>query len=120
VAFDAFDRLLSLGVAPDRLQVRLGHTRHATSEKARHAFFRYHPMLHSRVYLFDMPDGSARAFVGSHNITGFAMGGLNGEAGVLMEGSGQSDPFGDVRDQISAAKLGSIQYDPSEREAYAW
>jgi len=33
-AFDAFDRLLSLGVAPDRLQVHLGHTRLTTSEKA--------------------------------------------------------------------------------------
>ena len=56
-AFDAFDRLLSLGVGPDRLQVHLGHTRLTTSEKAKYAFLRYHPMLHSKVYLFEMPEG---------------------------------------------------------------
>ena len=42
-------------------------------------------MLHSKVYLLDMGDDNACAFVGSHNLTGFSLLGLNGEAGILIE-----------------------------------
>ena len=118
-AFDAFDRLLDVGVPPDRLRVHLGHTR-LTGGQAKHRFYRYHPMLHSKVYLFEMPNGTASAFVGSHNITGFALGGLNGEAGVLLEGPALSQPFSDIRDHIAAATANSVQYDSSQREAFAW
>jgi hypothetical protein len=62
-AFDAFDQLLGLGVAPDRLRVHLGHSR-PTGSSAKHSFYRYHPMLHSKVYLFELPGGRAAAFVG--------------------------------------------------------
>src|SRR5207245_4397212 len=86
-AFDAFDQLLALGVPADRLRVHLGHTR-PTTTGAKYTFYRYHPMLHSKVYLFELPAGNAAAFVGSHNLTGFALCGLNGEAGVLLEGPG--------------------------------
>ncbi len=116
-AYDAFDRLLNLGVAPDRLRVHLGHSR-PTGAGARYAFYRYHPMLHSKVYLFELRDGTTAAFVGSHNITGFALWGLNGEAGVLLRGSGA--PFPDVRTHVSAAVAGSVQYDRNQRDAYAW
>ena len=118
-AFDAFDRLRVLGVAPDRLRVHLGHSR-PTTTGARYSFYRYHPMLHSKVYLFERSDGTAAAFVGSHNITGFALCGLNGEAGVLLEGPSTEAFFGDVRAHIGAAINGSVVYDPSQRDAYAW
>ena len=118
-AFDAFDRLRSLGVPPDRLRVHLGHSRPTTSG-ARHAFYRYHPMLHSKVYLFDLKNGNASSFVGSHNITGFALSGLNGEAGVLLEGPAVEATFSDVRQHVAAAVADSVQYDPNLREAYAW
>lgn len=118
-AFDAFDQLLALGVPPDRLRVHLGHSRQ-TGAKAKHPFYRYHPMLHSKVYLFDRPDGTAMAFVGSHNLTGFALYGLNGEAGVLMEGPGDAVPFTDIRQHINSAVSESVQYDPAQRDAYAW
>jgi hypothetical protein len=118
-AFDAFDQLLALGVPPDRLRVHLGHSRQ-TGAKAKHPFYRYHPMLHSKVYLFDRPGGAAAAFVGSHNLTGFSLGGLNGEAGVLMEGPGDAAPFADIRQHINSAVSESVQYDPAQRDAYAW
>lgn len=118
-AFDAFDRLLGLGVVPDRLRVHLGHSR-PTGANAKHSFYRYHPMLHSKVYLFEMPQGTTTAFVGSHNLTGFALNGLNGEAGVLLEGDASEQTFSDVRAHIAAAVSTSVQYDPSQREAYAW
>ncbi len=118
-AFDAFDQLLALGVPPDRLRVDLGYSR-KTGAKAKHPFYRYHPMLHSKVYLFDQLDGKAAAFVGSHNLTGFALCGLNGEAGILMQGPGGGVPFADIRQHIESAVLESVQYDPAQRDAYAW
>ena len=48
-------------------------------------------MLHSKVYLLDMPGDEAVAVIGSHNMTGFALGGLNGEASVMLEGH-KTDP----------------------------
>ena len=58
-------------------------------------------MLPSKVYLFELLDGTAAAFIGSHNLTGFALCGLNGEG--LLEGPAASAPFADVRKDISAA-----------------
>jgi hypothetical protein len=118
-AFDAFDRLLGLGVPPDRLRVHLGHTR-KTGANAAYGFYRYHPMLHSKVYLFELPDGNATVFVGSHNLTGFALCGLNGEAGVLLSGPSASTEFAEVRAHLGMAVSEAIQYDPALRDAYAW
>lgn len=74
-AFDALDQLRSAGVAPSALHVHLGHSR-ATTAGATYRFYRYHPMLHSKTYLMEMPDGTSAAFIGSHNLTGFALLGL--------------------------------------------
>jgi hypothetical protein len=118
-AFEAFDRLLGVGIKPDRLRVHLGHSR-PTGTGARYSFYRYHPMLHSKVYLFELRDGNTAAFVGSHNLTGFALCGLNGEAGVLIEGPASGSPFPEIRTHIGTAGARSVQYDPSQRDAYAW
>jgi hypothetical protein len=48
---------------------------------SRAQYARYHPMLHSKVYFFELAGGTSTAFVGSHNLTRFALYGLNGEAG---------------------------------------
>src|SRR6266404_5663300 len=79
---------------------------------------RYHPMLHSKVYFFEMHDGTASAFVGSHNVTGFALRGLNGEAGVLLEGLGSDPTFAEVQQHINQAYLQAAAYDSSMKEAY--
>ena len=100
-AFDALDRLLAAGVAPAALYVHLGHTRPTGTN--RHPFARYHPMLHSKVYLLDMGDGQAAAFVGSHNLTGFALHGKNGEAGVLLEGPADAPQFVALRQHVDEA-----------------
>ena len=118
-AFDAFDQLLGMGVQPDRLRVHLGHSR-PTSSGARYGFYRYHPMLHSKIYLFELPGGKAAALVGSHNLTGFALHGLNGEAGTLIEGEANDAPFADLRSHVATAVQGAVPYDPTHREAYAW
>ena len=114
-AFEACDRLIRAGVDNKRLQVHLGFTR-----RSRGGFAKYHPMLHSKVYLMEMPGGRACAFIGSHNLTGFAMRGLNGEAGVLLEGPSSAREFDDVRGHIGEAARQAVEYRPSMKEAYNW
>lgn len=116
--FEALDELLTAGVPPDRLHVHLGHT--ATTGGRKHPFARFHPMLHSKVYYMEHPDGSASAFIGSHNMTAFALGGLNGEAAVLLEGEKDSPEFEKVRQHIATARSQAVVYSSTMKEAYAW
>ncbi|MYD98226.1 MAG: hypothetical protein F4X98_12705 [Gammaproteobacteria bacterium] len=114
-AFQACDRLIEAGVENERLQVHLGFTR-----RAGRGFARYHPMLHSKVYLMEMTGGGACAFIGSHNLTHFAMRGLNGEASVLLEGPSSADEFEAVRAHIGEAAKQAVEYDPAMKDAYNW
>lgn len=118
-AYEAFDRLCAAGVPMDRLYVHLGHTR-PTGGGARHSFYRYHPMLHSKVYLMEMPDGTACAFVGSHNITCFAMLGLNGEAAALLDGPSNAPEFDAIRKHIQESRDQAVPYSPGMKEAFSW
>jgi hypothetical protein len=118
-AFQAFDGLIADGVPLDRFWVHLGHTR-STAEGAQHSFYRYHPMLHSKVYLMEMGDGTACAFVGSHNVTCFAMLGLNGEAAVMLEGPSSDPQFEIIRQHIQESRAQSIPYSPGMKEAFSW
>lgn len=118
-AFEALDRLAAAGVPLNRLYVHLGHTR-LTGSAAKHPFYRYHPILHSKVWLMDFDGGKSAAFIGSHNITGFALLGLNGEAGVLLEGPTDSPEFTTVRQHISESVAQSVSYSPAMKEAYMW
>jgi HKD family nuclease len=118
-SYEALDKLVNLGVPLNRLHVHLGHTR-ATTATAKHKFYRYHPMLHSKVYYLEMPDGTACAFIGSHNLTGFALLGLNGEASVLLEGDRNDPQFDTVRKHIQASAAQSVPYAPGMKEAYSW
>lgn len=118
-AFEAMDRLLAAGIPANRLHIHLGHSR-LTGTKARHRFYRYHPMLHSKVYYMEFANGTASAVIGSHNLTGFALNGLNGEAAVLLKGPKDSPEFQKVRDHIRSAREQSLVYDPEMKEALAW
>lgn len=117
-AFEAFDNLISVGVSQDRLHVNLGHTRATGGHK--NPFARFHPMLHSKIYYMEGPEGRACAFIGSHNLTGFALGGLNAEAGVLLEGDAASVEFDAVRKHVSEMRKQSVPYSPAMKEALAW
>ena len=116
-AFEALDGLISSGLPPGAARVHLGHTRVTGGRK--HPFARYRPMLHSKIYFFEMPDGMATALVGSHNLTGFAMRGLNGEAGVFLEGPSSDQIFGEIRLHIAESYRQAVPYDTSFKEAYA-
>jgi hypothetical protein len=116
--FETLDDLLAAGVAPDRLRVHLGHTAESGSRK--HPYFRYHPMLHSKVYYMELPGSNACAFIGSHNVTSFALTGLNGEAAVMVEGPRNSPEFQNIRDHVETARTQAIIYSPGMKEAFAW
>jgi HKD family nuclease len=118
--FQTLDTLLAAGVVPDRVRVHLGHTRLSTSARAKSPFYKYHPMLHSKVYLFRGPGGARRAFIGSHNMTAFALMGLNGEAGVLVEGTAADPEFQKIEQHIAEARRQSVQYTEDMKDAYAW
>jgi hypothetical protein len=115
-AYEAFDALIAGGVPRDRLKVNLGMSRQRGAGK----FERFRPMLHSKVYLFDMGANRSAAFVGSHNLTAFALGGMNKEAGILLEGDTNDVAFDQLRRHVSMCVAGAIPYDPTMKDAYAW
>lgn len=119
-AFEAIDELIGFGVGEKNIFIHLGHTIKTTSSKAKHSFYRYHPMLHSKIILLHMPENQSCAFIGSHNITGFALLGLNGEAGVMVEGPSDASEFISISKHIEESKNQATQYTPSLKEAYSW
>jgi hypothetical protein len=115
--FEALDELIDADVPRANLFVHLGHTCATRSRK--HPYARYHPMLHSKIYY--MESGSrACAFIGSNNVTAFALTGLNGEAAIMLEGPADSPEFVKVRRHIEAARDQAVAYSPAMKEAYAW
>jgi hypothetical protein len=117
-AFEALDDLISAGVQTDRLHIHLGDTYKTGGRK--NPFARYHPMLHSKVYYMELPDSNAIAFIGSHNMTSFALCGQNGEASVMLEGPLISQEFERVRRHIRGAQNQAVKYSSALKEAYAW
>lgn len=118
-AFDALDALVAAGLPRERLRVHLGHTR-LTKENATHRFLRYHPMLHGKIYLFEYDDATFAAVVGSHNVTNFALNGLNGEAAVCLRGSMSDPSYKALCRHIEACKDEAVPYDAQMKDAYAW
>jgi phosphatidylserine/phosphatidylglycerophosphate/cardiolipin synthase-like enzyme len=117
-AFEALDLLSAAGVPVQNMFVHLGHTKHSGTRKK--PTVRFHPMLHSKIYYMEYDDGSASAFVGSHNMTAFALNGMNGEASVLLEGATSDPAFSDIRKHIDESKRQAIQYHSGLKSALAW
>jgi hypothetical protein len=67
-----------------------------------------------------LPESRACAVIGSHNLTTFAMDGLNGEAAVMLEGPADAVEFQQVRQHIDAAESEATPYSPDIKEACAW
>lgn len=118
--FEALDKIISLGADANNIHVHLGHCRKTKSDKAKKPYYQYHPMLHSKVYYFENGDGTSCAIIGSHNMTGFALLGLNGEASVLISGPSDAVQMQAVRSHIDNAQKQSVKYDPLLKHAMAW
>lgn len=116
-AFEALDILIASGLPARAARLHLGYSRATGWPK--NPFERLRPMLHSKIYYFEMPDGTAAAFIGSHNLTGFALRGWNGEAAVLLEGPASDRGFADIRAHIEEAHRVAVVYDSALKAAYA-
>jgi hypothetical protein len=116
-AFQALDSLIASGLPASAARLHLGYSR--ATGRPKNPFERLRPMLHSKIYYFEMPDGTAAAFVGSHNLTGFALRGRNGEAAVLLEGPASDPAFADIRAHIEEAYRVAVVYDAALKAAYA-
>lgn len=117
-AFGVLDDLIAGGVPADRLFVHLGHTRKSGGRK--NPFARFHPMMHSKIYYMEFADRSACAFVGSHNVTSFALGGLNSEAAILLDGGVNEPEFDEIRQHIATVRHQATQYSQGMKHAFAW
>jgi hypothetical protein len=107
--FKALDKLIDFGVPNDRLRVHLGLSGRLQASKA--LVTKYRPMLHSKVYFFSFDDGSATAFVGSHNLTHYALDGLNGEASIRLDGDPTDPEFEQIGRHLAAAERQARPYD---------
>lgn len=119
--FKSLDKLLVSGIAKDRLYVHLGHSSLTKpNEPYPVGFYRYRPMLHSKIYFMEMPDNQVIAFIGSHNVTGFALLGLNAEVAVMLEGSLNDPEIQKIKQHIDLCKSQAISYSPEMKEALTW
>ena len=114
-ACDALDYLDKIKVPKDRLKIHLGFAKDNTHLRNGE---KYRPMIHSKLIYLDLPDNKACAFIGSHNLTAFALSGENGEAGVLIEGDRDDENLKKVKKQINAINNDASIYDPKKRGLY--
>jgi len=114
-ACDALDYLKKINVPKERLKIHLGFAKDTTHLRNGE---KYRPMIHSKLIYMDLPDNKACAFIGSHNLTAFALSGENGEAGVLIEGDRDDENLKKVKKQINAINNDASIYDPKKRGLY--
>jgi len=110
---ETLEYLFKLGVQNNRLKVHLGYAHVKRPKKER-----FRPMIHSKIIYMELSDDMACAFIGSHNLTKFAMSGDNGEAGVLIEGNIDDDNFKNVQNHIKEINNESLIYKHDKREHY--
>ncbi len=77
-------------------------------------------LLHSKILLFNLPDGKAKLWLGSHNFTQFALSGLNFESSVLIETKQNSELYQKAKEYIENIKnsCGVVKFDPNDLEIY--
>ena len=111
-----FNVLSSLGKSRI-IKVHLGYG-HKTKEENNLRFL-YRPMMHSKIFLFENPDGTFKAFVGSQNITGYSLMGLNSEAAVVIEGDITEPIYGKLVSAILSVDSESQFFRPEKLETYS-
>ena len=112
-AFEACDSLIKAGVSAGNVRVHLGFARKGRTGPSDRG------MLHSKIYLMDMGNGTSSAFIGSNNLSENGLAGLNGEACIQLDGPSSSFQFADIRCHITEAFRQAVAYDPSMKAAYA-
>ncbi|MHB1868148.1 MAG: phospholipase D family protein [Nitrososphaerales archaeon] len=104
----------SYGISDDSLRIHLGAFGYVNG----HQIFK--PMMHSKIYYLEKKDGSALAFIGSHNLTEYAMLGKNCESGVVVSGLKSEKTIVRIQKHLSQIESESKPFDPNLINAYAW
>ena len=104
-----------LHLADEVLKVHLGRATEPVGYLAPNPF---RPMMHSKIYYLES-NGNSVAFIGSNNLTQFALGGGNCEAAVRLEGGREGPEFRRIRSHIDSVVRESATFDPSKADIYA-
>lgn len=75
-------------------------------------------LLHTKLLLFDLPDGRAELWVGSHNFTDFALAGGNREASAVLSLSQQSALYHQAKAYLHALQAECFPFDPALLDQY--
>jgi len=107
-----FDALASLHDRwPGRVHLHLGYKTPLESQGDR-------AQMHSKIVVIGDGSGTVRAIVGSHNWTATALGGLNGEASLMVEGCDGDEVIGDIRRHVAETLNGCAVFDPARIDYY--
>lgn len=77
-------------------------------------------LLHPKLLLFEMGDGSAEVWVGSHNWTHRALSGLNLEATVVLRVSQTAGVYAEAREALSQMRELCLPFDYTLVNYYKW
>jgi HKD family nuclease len=75
-------------------------------------------LLHTKLLLFDLPDGQAELWVGSHNFTAYALGGGNREASLVLTVSQDVELYRQAKTYLLALKKECIRFDRAQLDQY--
>ena len=112
---DLFYNLSNLG-KEDIIKIHLGYGHRLKEVNGLRPLYR--PMMHSKIFFFENYDSTFRAFVGSQNVTGFSLSGLNSEATVIIEGSIVDKIYEKILRGIRSVDLESQVFRPERCEFY--
>lgn len=87
-------------------------------KRAKDNLLKYDHLLHSKIFLFENKMGDYTLVIGSQNMTGRALNGINKEAGVLINLNKGDLLLAETIDYLNSIKRDSIQVDPSKTELY--
>lgn len=77
-------------------------------------------LLHAKTLLFDLPNGKAELWVGSHNWTRRALLGFNIELSAIIQLERESALYQDVKDKLDEIARLCVQFDSNEITYYKW
>jgi len=104
-----------LDLADGVLKIHLGRASQPIGYQAPNPF---RPMMHSKIYYLESGE-DAIAFVGSNNLTQFALRGDNCEAAVRLEGKKNDAEFTRIRSHIDGVVSESTDFDSTKMDIYA-
>lgn len=93
------------------------HLGHASPMEIGLSGSRFRPKMHSKIFV-SHGDDHFSAWVGSHNLTAYALAGTNIEAGTCVRGLRTDDYFGRLSLFLEATFAEAEEYDPDRRDFY--